>query len=121
MTDLRKTFIYKVMDNLNLEAVAPNDREFIFPRLDENKKEIQYFSAQGPDGQLIQSDNQKLLNEKIQQLENDYFVGLADKITDTKTGKLAGEYQNLTSQEYLDRLIPNLTRAAEEGLSLIHI
>ena len=115
MTDLRKTFIYKVMDNLNLEAVAPNDREFIFPRLDENKKEIQYFSAQGPDGQLIQSDNQKLLNEKIQQLENDYFVGLADKITDTKTGKLAGEYQNLTSQEYLDRLIPNLTRAAEEG------
>ena len=48
-------------------------------------------------------------------LENDYFVGLADKITDTKTGKLAGDYQNLTSQEYLDRLIPDLTRAAEEG------
>ena len=42
MTEARKTFIYKVMDNLNLEAVAPNDREFIFPRLDENKKELSY-------------------------------------------------------------------------------
>ena len=68
---------------------------------------------------MIQSDNKKLLDEKIQQLENDYFVGLADKITDTKTGKLAGEYQNLTSQEYLDRLILILQELLKKDLTKI--
>lgn len=107
-------FIYRIVDDA-LEPVSPNDRDFIFPRLDENKKEIEYFVSETPDGKLIQTDNKKLLEEKVLELENKYFVDLADKITDTKTGKLAGEYQNLTSQEYIDRLVPDLTEAAKEG------
>ena len=120
MSDLRKTFIYKVLDNLNIEPVAPNDRDFVFPRIGENKKEIKYFTGQGPDGKLLQSNNKELLDNKIQQLENDHFISIADKIRDTKTGKLTETYQNLSSEDYIDRLTTDLTEAAKEGFDKRH-
>ena len=120
MTSPRKTFVYKLLDNLNLEPVAPNDRDFVFPRIDENKQEIKYFTSEGPDGYLIQTPNKDLLDQKINQLETDHFISLADKIRDTKTGKLSETYQSLSSADYIDRLTDDLTEAAKEGFDKRH-
>lgn len=105
--------LFKILVDGNVAPVAPNDVDMYFPRLNSNKEEIKYYEERGADGALYRVNDKEKLFEKVNELNENYFVELADKIRTTKTGKLNEKYAELSSREYVQKLTDDLVEAAE--------
>lgn len=105
--------LFKILVDGNVAPVAPNDVDMYFPRLNSNKEEIKYYEERGADGALYRVNDKEKLFEKVNELNENYFVELADKIRTTKTGKLNDKYAELSSREYVQKLTDDLVEAAE--------